>query len=32
MQERTVSTAAGWPETIRDMTPADVATLEDAKA
>ena len=39
MQERTVSTAAGWPETIRDMTPADVvnvavqlASLRDYKA
>lgn len=39
MQERTVSTASGWPETIRDMRPADVldiaiqlASLRDAKA
>ncbi len=39
MQERTVSTAAGWPETIRDMTAADVvdvavqlASLRDHKA
>lgn len=39
MQERTVSTASGWPETTRDMTPADVidvavqlASLRDYKA